>query len=65
MYTRIREMLKNSDDVIEFIEKQKRCFKKMMNAKDVKFIGLGFFFLVDNDVLVKTIIWSKDLDDKT
>ena len=53
----IKEM-KIKGDIKEYLEEQKKKLKEWLEAKDIKVVGIKFYFLIDNEYLNTIALFS-------
>ena len=58
----VKELVFKDDGLKKDIEEMKRAIKSILNSRDVKFVGIEFHFLVDDEIQVKKGMFAEGYD---
>jgi len=58
----VEELKINWDDMREVVETFREKAMRLFPGSDVKFVGVAFYFLVDDEMLIRQAIISKGVD---
>jgi len=56
MMSEVKELqvkFKNKDEFMKMVEDAKKAIMTLADAKEIKWVGLGFYFLIDGEILEK------------